>query len=183
MCAKKNKSAARPGATAKPARAVLTREATEAMLSYAAPPVAAPSGQVKKRLLARIKASNTARIPAVLPGWRFESAAATTGWQVGAPGIQVKILSVDERRDVAMLLVKMAPGSRFPDHSHDAGGDEGLVLSGDVFTGGRLMRAGEYYWAAEGTAHTDTVSPSGCTSVVSLTARAWHQWHRQMAPA
>jgi quercetin dioxygenase-like cupin family protein len=79
-----------------------------------------------------------------------------------------------------MVLIEMAPGARFPDHVHDAGGDEGIVISGDVITRGRLMRAGDYYFAAEGTAHLDTVSPSGCTALVSLTARAWKKWREHM---
>jgi len=82
-----------------------------------------------------------------------------------------------------MLLIEMAAGARFPDHLHDNGGDEGIVISGDVMTAGRLMRAGDYYFAEEGTAHTDSISPSGCTALVSLTARSWKKWREQPASA
>ena len=82
-----------------------------------------------------------------------------------------------------MLLIEMAPGSRFPDHAHTEGGDEGLVISGDVITGGRLLRAGDYYFAAEGTTQGETVSPSGCTALLSLTARAWKQWREAFSAA
>ncbi len=153
-----------------------------AALAWAAPDAGAPSPAVKERVLARIRAG-TARGAATPAGWRFESAdAAAPGWRTTkAPGVRFKTLSVDERRDTVMLLVEMAPGARFPDHLHEAGGDEGVVLSGDVVNGGRLMRAGEYYHAAEGTAHTDTVSPSGCTALVNLTHRAWQQWKAALA--
>jgi anti-sigma factor ChrR (cupin superfamily) len=151
--------------------------AEAAMLAWAAPDAGAPSAAVKARVLARIRAT-APRAKAPRAGWRFESAdPAAPGWRpAAAPGVRFKTLSVDERRDVVMLLVEIAPGARFPDHLHEAGGDEGIVLSGDVVTGGRLMRAGDYYHAAEGTEHVGTVSPSGCTALISLTHRAWQQW-------
>lgn len=152
-----------------------------ALLAHAAPVAAAPSPRVKENLLARIRAQRaTEATPPI--GWRFDSVATAEGWRSGAvPGVRFKTLSVDAARDVVMLLIEIAPGARFPDHLHDAGGDEGIVLSGDVITGGRLMRAGDYYHAAEGTAHVDTVSPSGCTALVSLTARAWEKWRQNLA--
>lgn len=156
----------------------------EATLALGAPPTAAPSPRVKEQLLARIRAGRATEAKVTPPGWRFDSARDAEGWREGAfPGLRFKTLSVDENRDVVMLLVEMAAGARFPDHLHDAGGDEGIVISGDVITGGRLMQAGDYYFAAEGTAHTDTVSPSGCTALVSLTARAWKKWREQMPSA
>jgi anti-sigma factor ChrR (cupin superfamily) len=151
-------------------------------LAWAAPDAGAPSAAVKAGVLARIRAVGR-RGAAAPAGWRFESAdAAAPGWRTTkAPGVRFKTLSVDERRDTVMLLVEIAPGAKFPDHLHDAGGDEGIVLSGDVVNGGRLMHAGDYYHAAEGTAHTDIVSPSGCTAMVSLTHRAWQRWKAALA--
>ncbi len=167
--------AARPAATVDP----LATDA--ALLALAAPVAAPPSPRVRESLLARIRAS-TANAAAVAPaGWRFESAGEAAGWRAGRfPGVRFKTLSVDAVRDVVMLLVELAPGARFPDHLHDAGGDEGIVIAGDVVTGGRLLRAGDYYFAAEGTAHTGTVSPGGCTALISLTARAWEKWRSNL---
>lgn len=146
--------------------------AVAARLAFGAP-VAAPSPKVRRQLLARVRES--VRTPPV--GWRFESVSASEGWRMaGFPGVRVKTLSVDEGRDVVTLLLEMAPGSRIPDHLHDDGADEGFVISGDVVTGGRLMRAGDYYYAGAGTPHTNTVSTGGCTALVSLTARAWKKW-------
>lgn len=153
------------------------------LLAWAAPPVDGPSPRVKETLLARIRASQATAKNEAQPGWRFESAQAEAGWRAsGFPGLRFKTLSVDEARDVVMVLIEMQPGAKFPDHVHHDGGDEGIVISGDVITGGRLMRAGDYYYAAEGTTQNDTVSPSGCTALVSLTARAWKQW-RQLPAA
>ena len=96
------------------------------------------------------------------------------------PGVRLKPLSTDLKRDVMQLLIEIAPGARFPDHDHITG-DEGIVLSGDVFTGGRLMKAGDYYHAGPGTKHTDIVSPSGCTALVSTTVTAFNRWRTELA--
>lgn len=147
--------------------------AVAARLALGAPVAAAPSPRVRAQLLARARES----VRTTPAGWRFESMQASEGWRTaGFPGVRAKTLSVDEARDVVLLLLEIAPGARIPDHLHDDGADEGLVISGDVVTGGRLMKAGDYYYAGEGTPHTNTVSPSGCTALVSLTARAWKKW-------
>lgn len=179
MCAQPKKSADRDVLETPASAAALAEHV--AQLARAAPVAAAPAPGVKTRLLARVRASRTAEAVAA-PGWRFETAGAEAGWRGGAvPGVRFKTLSVDATRDVVLLLIEMAPGARFPDHLHDAGGDEGIVISGGVRTGGRMLRAGDYYFAAEGTVHADTVSPDGCTAVVSLTARAWEKWRRRLA--
>jgi quercetin dioxygenase-like cupin family protein len=142
---------------------------------------AVPSPSVKERLLARIRAQKAA---AVVPaGWRFESANVEEGWRAAPfPGVRLKTLSVDEARDVVMLLIEMAPGSSFPDHPHDRA-DEGILLRGDVTTGGRLLRAGDYYYAAAGTQHNDIVSPSGCLALVSLSYQSWQHWRVALGSA
>jgi len=151
-----------------------------ARLALAAPDAPAPAPRVREQLLARARA---ARLPMLLPplpvapGWRFELANAADGWRPATfPGVRFKTLSADAARDVVMLLIELAPGAHFPDHAHDAGPDEGIVISGEVTTGGLLLRAGDYYHAAAGTSHTDIVSPGGCRALVTLTARAWKRW-------
>lgn len=182
MSAKRKSSSLRRRAPAAARVADGSLSETEATLALAAPRVAEPSPYLRNRLLTRARAANAAASNVTPAGWRFESTQAETGWRGGAfPGLRFKTLSVDDARDVVMVLIEMEAGARFPDHFHDAGSDEGIVISGDVITGGRLMRAGDYYFAAEGTPHTDTISPSGCTALVSLTARAWKQWREHMA--
>jgi quercetin dioxygenase-like cupin family protein len=183
MSAKRTKSELQPGGRAtSPAGQSPLLDETEAMLAFAAPVTEKLPLRIKEQLLARIRAAKATEANVVPPGWRFESASADAGWRSGRfYGVRLKTLSVDEQRDVVLVLIEMAAGARFPDHMHDQGGDEGIVISGDVITGGRLMRAGDYYFAAEGTAHVDTVSPTGCTALVTLTARAWKKWRDQMA--
>lgn len=159
-----------------------------ALLAFAAPLADAPSPAVKARLLARIRAAQAPAhgapdAPAPLPGWRFESVRDAAGWfALPAPGVRMKLLSADLARDVMQMLVEIAPGARFPDHDH-VSGDEGIVLSGDVLSGGRLLRAGDYYHAGPGTKHTDIVSPSGCTALVSFSITAWNRWKAEMVTA
>ena len=152
-----------------------------AALAWAAPVEAAPSPQVRARLLARVRADKATASPApVRPGWRFASAQTAEGWRETFPGVRFKTLSVDDERDVVMLLVEMKPGARFPDHPHDDAGDEGLVISGDLVMDGHMMRAGDYYHADRGTDHVNIVSPSGCTAMLSLRASVWRKWRQTM---
>ena len=180
MTRKKSKPAPRPVRRSAPepwgAGGPLAEAA--ALLAWAAPAVAAPAAQVKTRLLARIRAVRSGAAPAaaVPAGWRFESARAAEGWRETFPGVRFKTLSVDDARDVVMLLVEMAPGARFPDHPHDDGGDEGVVITGDIVMDGRELRAGDYYHADAGTHHVNITSPGGCTALLSLRASAWRKW-------
>lgn len=187
MTRKKTKPTSRPvhaPASREPlaGSAALSEEA--ALLALASPAVRAPSAKVKAALLARIRESKIAAAksdaapitPAIPKGWRFESARAAEGWRETFPGVRFKTLSVDDTRDVVMLLVEIAPGARFPDHPHDISADEGVVISGDVKMDGRLMLPGDYYHAALGTVHKNVTSPSGCTALLSLRASAWRVW-------
>jgi anti-sigma factor ChrR (cupin superfamily) len=174
-----SRSARMPRASTGPFAATTPLSEEAALLALAAAPVPAPSPAVKAGLFARIRASKrkaVASSPAIPPGWRFESARSAEGWREPFPGVRFKTLSVDDERDVVMLLVEMAPGARFPDHPHDASADEGVVISGDVDMDGRLMLPGDYYYAGLGTTHVNITSPSGCTALLSLRASAWRQW-------
>jgi len=158
--------------------------ALDPLLASALTGGAAPSPRVRELLLARVRADQARAEGRPPEGWRFESLHDATGWLTGPfPGLRFKTLSIDDKLDLALVLVEMKPGAKFPDHPHELGGDEGIVLSGDVITGGRLLKAGDYYWAAEGTQHVDTVSPGGCTALIRCTARAWHLWRQFVSPA
>lgn len=153
--------------------------AEEAALVWAVPLAPAPSPAVKEKLMGRIRAAMRPAASEALPlppaGWNF-IAHDSAGWlTLPFPGVRMKELSADPVRDVAMVLVEMAPGARIPDHQHQ-GKERGLVLSGDAHSGGRLLRAGDYYEAEAGTQHTDIVSPNGCTAVIWVDASAWQTW-------
>jgi len=158
-----------------------------ALLACAAPAVPGPSAKVKRALLERIRATKETKATKATPatavpaGGRFESARAAEGWRETFPGVRFKTLSVDDARDVVMLLVEMQPGARFPDHPHAGGAEEGVLISGDVEMDGRKMRPGDYYHADAGTTHVNITSPSGCTALLSLRATAWRQWRETFA--
>lgn len=153
---------------------------TVALLALVAPSRAKPAARIKQALLARIRTEGKI-VPAAPAGWRFESAKSPEGWLAAMPGIRFKPLSVDSVRDVALVLVELAPGAQFPDHPHEGCAEEFLILSGDILSGGRTLTAGDYYYAAENTEHTNVVSPSGCTALLSIRAKVWEQFRASIA--
>jgi anti-sigma factor ChrR (cupin superfamily) len=59
-----------------------------------------------------------------------------------------------------MVYLELDPGTRYPDHTH--GGAEDLFLvTGDLFTAGRLMKAGDFVHCEAGTEHQEVISPGG----------------------
>ncbi|MEY2877691.1 MAG: hypothetical protein RLZZ15_71 [Verrucomicrobiota bacterium] len=161
-----------------------------ALLTLAAPVAPAPSPAVRRTLLARVHAAQAAaaapkKNPAApTAGWRFAALAAgdaDAAWlPVPLPGVRLREITVDAARDTALVFVEMQPGAVFPDHTH-AADERGLVLSGDLTMAGRRLGAGDFYEAAAGTRHERIASPSGCTGLLWLGARAWQAWRGQLA--
>jgi anti-sigma factor ChrR (cupin superfamily) len=154
-----------------------------------APAAELPSPRVKEALMARVRAAKatTATSPAktaktVAPaGWRFEALASAEGWlPLPIPGVRIREVTVDRERDTALLYVEMAPGSIFPEHVHSAP-ERGLVLTGDFKTDQQLLHAGDFYEADAGTPHVRISSPSGCTGLLWVSAKAWQHWQVAMA--
>ena len=168
----KKKSPARPAPPKAPRAAAPEFAAPHALLAHAVAP-ARPPAKVKRALLDRIAAEKSA--PAAPAGWRFDSVSRAEGWlTMPFPGVKMKELSASPAHNSALVLIEIAPGARFPDHEHDFP-EEGLILSGDALNGGQLLRAGDYYFAAAGTTHTDTISPHGCVAVLRIGQRAWQE--------
>jgi len=175
MSAKRSSRSARAARVVSPGAAdpMATASAADAtmLLALAAPVVRAPSPGVKDALLARVRAEKAAGA-----GWKFAKVAADEGWvKLPFPGLRMREVTVDAARDTALLFVEMAPGAIFPDHDHTAT-ERGLVLSGDLRMGERLLGAGDFYEAAAGTRHERVASPSGCTGLLWVGAQAWQRW-------
>jgi anti-sigma factor ChrR (cupin superfamily) len=171
MSAKKSKS--KRGAPGSNQRLELHVNETSARLALALPQVAPPAA-VKKRLLARIRAAKQGGLEAA--GWRFAALTVSADWvPLPFPGVKMREVVVDRARDTALVYVEMLPGAVFPDHRH-AATERGLVLTGDLQTGERLLRTGDFYEAAAGTQHERIASPSGCTGLLWLGAEAWERW-------
>ena len=92
--------------------------------------------------------------------------------QPGLPGEAVwwYNLSFDEAAGQGSYLYKMGPGARSNPHQHE-GPEEFFILEGDlVDCDGHEYRAGDFVSLAAGSKH-DSISPSGCTIVVTHRGR------------
>ena len=85
----------------------------------------------------------------------------------GVTGVFVKVLRFDEEQGRApTILLKFAPGARYPAHNHP-GGEEVLVLEGEVQFGGDRLRTGDYLHTAPNRKHA-VYSERGCVVFVSV---------------
>jgi len=122
---------------------------------------AAPSGQLRERLLSRV--SHSPRAPGIL----FEQSGLLIArsdelsWQILAPGISFKPLYEDSGRKYNTSLVRMEAGARYPGHHH-AAIEELFMLSGDFHVENEVMRAGDYCRGESGSIHGETFSEAGC---------------------
>jgi len=140
-------------------------ELTMLGLAQAADTGDVPSPQVKERLLARLHAD--ADTPAARPmpagfSFIFEE----EGWHPHpVPGIRMKMLSLDRARDIATILLDVAPGTRFPPHHHD-GAEECYVVSGSLYACGRKIFAGDFHHADGQTDHGELWTEEGCRVIL-----------------
>jgi len=85
----------------------------------------------------------------------------------GVKGVYVKVLRFDEATSRApTILLKFDPGARYPAHIHP-GGEEILVLDGDIRLGKDHLQAGDYLYTAPNNIHA-VHSPSGCVVLVNV---------------
>jgi anti-sigma factor ChrR (cupin superfamily) len=118
----------------------------------------APRPDVRARLMARIAAES----PAAPAGFVFNVAADFDKWRPHpVPGIRVRVLSTNRGSGYVMLLLDVAPGTRFPPHHH-GGPEECYVLSGSLFTWGRRLGPGDFLHADPGTDHSEMWTDEGC---------------------
>jgi quercetin dioxygenase-like cupin family protein len=122
---------------------------TATALALAVEPVEPPPN-LRERVLA------AARTPTRYTVWAGEGE-----WvETGLPGIQTKVLSVDKVRSLTTLLVRAQPGAVYPSHKHH-GPEECLVVSGSVVIDGRVLRAGDFHHADEGSDHAEITTTEG----------------------
>ena len=132
-------------------------EVTLLGLAWAADTGEAPSAHVRQHLMERIYSTAADALP---DGFRIIEAA--DGWLPHpVPGIKMKVLSLDRRRNFATVLFDVAPGSRFPQHHHDAS-EECYVLSGSLYASGRRLVAGDFIHADGDTDHDELWTEEGC---------------------
>jgi len=86
-------------------------------------------------------------------------------WEDVAPGISCKLLATDAKRDRVSMLVRLAPDTAYPPHSH-AGVEELFLLDGELWIEDRKLHPGDYNRAEPGTADKRVWSETGCTCVL-----------------
>jgi anti-sigma factor ChrR (cupin superfamily) len=91
-------------------------------------------------------------------------------WAAVAPGISCKVLATDQKTDRVSMLVRLAPGTDYPPHTH-AGFEELHLLHGELIINDRKLYPGDYSRAEAGTADTRVWSETGCTCVLVTSAR------------
>lgn len=67
-------------------------------------------------------------------------------------GIEICVLRSEDVGDGGSCLLRLQAHARFPMHDHP-GGEELLVLSGELEIGGVVLSEGDYLWTPPGTAH------------------------------
>ena len=141
-------------------------------LALAIPPVSLPP-YLCARVLARAFADDRG-VPAptteALPHYLHVTRAGAEGWQDGpAPHTKVKQLYVDRATKLVTMLIRGAPGARFPSHRH-AATEQCLVLEGDLRSPGVVLRAGDFSCADGGSTHDDLWTEEGCLLLVVASA-------------
>jgi hypothetical protein len=118
-----------------------------------------PSPSLRDRLSARLAAEcgGEGRVPA--KQW------SEPDWEQVAPGISCKLLAVDEQRDRVSMLVRLAPDTSYPAHTH-AGVEELFLLDGELWIEDRKLHPGDYNRGEPGHGDDRVWSETGCTCVL-----------------
>jgi anti-sigma factor ChrR (cupin superfamily) len=119
-----------------------------------------PSPSLRERLAQRI-AAETGGEPVLPEPERWVE----PEWNEVAPGIACKLLATDAERNRVSMLVRLAPGTDYPPHTH-AGIEELHLLQGELWIDDRKLHAGDYNRAEPGTADKRVWSETGCACVL-----------------
>lgn len=115
----------------------------------------APPAGLFDGILARIDAEGMQ-----LPGTRTRRADGAR-WREIAPGVMSRVLHVDRANNRQSLLIRMAPGSIYHSHAHDAD-EEAFIVEGDLSFGDLQLVAGDYHVASASTRHPPGRTVGGC---------------------
>ena len=163
------------------ARTELARffDVAAALPSVAVPQRTAPPA-LRGKILARIgqtpqlkpgQPPETVDAKPALPDFSFMRSDAP--WMDGPmPGIRLKVLSLSENQDYAMLLVDLAAGVVYPEHEHE-GTEDTYVLTGDLQFDGRALGPGDSFHAELGSHHHAMTTVDGCTAIFIVPRKAF----------
>jgi quercetin dioxygenase-like cupin family protein len=119
-----------------------------------------PTTSLQARLALRI-AEETGEQPVLPPPQQWSE----PEWEQVAPGIECKLLATDTERHRVSMLVRLAPGARYPAHTH-AGVEELHLLDGELWIDQRKLFPGDYNYGAPGARDERVWSDTGCTCVL-----------------
>jgi len=119
-----------------------------------------PTASLQARLAHRI-AEETGKDPVLPPATRWSE----PDWEQVAPGIDCKLLATDTERHRVSMLVRLAPGARYPAHTH-AGVEELHLLDGELWIDERKLLPGDYNYGAPGASDERVWSETGCTCLL-----------------
>jgi anti-sigma factor ChrR (cupin superfamily) len=124
-----------------------------------------PPTSLQARLAQRIAAETGKQpVPPPAPQWREPD------WEQVAPGIECKLLATDGERHRISMLVRLAPGARYPAHTH-AGVEELHLLDGELWIDERKLLPGDYNYGPPGASDERVWSETGCTCVLITSTR------------
>jgi anti-sigma factor ChrR (cupin superfamily) len=118
-----------------------------------------PAASLQERLALRIAEEAGKSVLPPAPRWSEPE------WEQVAPGIECKLLATDTGRHRVSMLVRLAPGARYPSHTH-AGVEELYLLDGELWIGARKLLPGDYNYAAPGGGDEHVWSETGCICVL-----------------
>jgi anti-sigma factor ChrR (cupin superfamily) len=123
-----------------------------------------PTPSLRARLALRI-AEETGKEPAPPPAHPGEQTWSEPEWEEVALGIECKLLATDTERHRVSMLVRLAPGARYPAHTH-AGVEELHLLDGELWIDERKLVPGDYNYGAAGAGDERVWSETGCTCLL-----------------
>ena len=150
----------------------------EAQDNAATPNLAGVRADVRAQLLREVETSAARsfdrpwRHLKTAPGQPFGSGLSTVrggseGYErTGIEGIEIKPLFVDPAQRRVSMLVRMAAGTSYPPHRH-AASEECFVVSGELQVGGRILYAGDFQAAPQGSLHGVQSTEKGCVLLIS----------------
>jgi anti-sigma factor ChrR (cupin superfamily) len=103
-------------------------------------------------------------VPPPLPHWSEPQ------WEQVAPGIECKLLASDAEKQRVSMLVRLAPGARYPAHTH-AGVEELHLLAGELWIDARKLVPGDYNYGPPGASDDRVWTETGCTCVLVTSSK------------
>jgi anti-sigma factor ChrR (cupin superfamily) len=124
-----------------------------------------PATSLQARLALRIaKETGNQPVPPPTPQWSEPE------WVQVAPGIECKLLTTDTEKHRLGMLVRLAPGARYPAHTH--GGVEELhLLDGELWIDERHLFPGDYNYGPPGAGDESVWTETGCTCVLVTSSK------------